>query len=160
MKKILLLLLLSLLQNGYSQTLNYDKYYNQLIQKAQNIGTEMGSNWKKSTQFATRSTNKDIYTLYINGNKVASFCSEFDCRGQITIFKRKLESLPEMMISVLPSNVPKSEVTQIRNGMKTHVNNYINDLNCVCRKEMNPNYRTLTNQNNSNANSNVFLKCL
>ena len=146
MKRYVFLIFLYFLQNSYSQSFNYEKYYSQVMQKAEKLGKEMGEEWVRTSEFATRSTNKEVYVLYLNGSKAAYSADEFGCKGQINIFKGKLESLIESVVSGIPSNVPKSAITEFRNGAKQ----YMNNITCSCKKENNPNYQAYRGNNTTN----------
>ena len=128
------LLILCFLQNGFSQSVNYENYANQMIQKAQNLGSEIAKDLQRTSQFAMRSTNKDIYVLYLNGNKMACFSDEFSCKSQINSIKSRMKGLMENYISSLPRNVSRAEIQK-------SMTNYISNMNFSYRKERNPNYR-------------------
>jgi hypothetical protein len=118
----------------YSQS---QQYANQMLQKASNLSAEINKELQRSSQFAMRSSIKEIYILYLNGNKLAVFADEWSCKAQINSIKLRIESLMESFITGLPRDIPRSEITQIRNSMK----NYLNNMNFTYRKEKNPNYR-------------------
>ena len=133
--------------HSFSQSFNYTQYYNQAMQKAQNIGSEIGKSLQSSSQFAMRPTNKDIYVLYLNGNKMACFSDEWSCKAQINSIKARMESAMESLYNGLPAEIKRQIGNQWRNDIKTAINGF----NFTYRKESNPNYRpssTITNNNN------------
>ena len=109
---------------------DYQRYMNQFINKV----NEMEKEFQRSSQFAMRSTNKDIYVLYVNGNKFACFSDEWGCKAQINSIKLRLESMMEDVIKACPSEYR----SQLRNATK----GAINQMKFSYRREANPNYRT------------------
>jgi len=137
MKRILLiwLFLCFCLQNGYSQSFNYEKYYKQVEQKVNNLEKEL----QYYTQSAMQASNKDIYVLYLNGNNIASFKSESECRTQINKIKSVFNSFSEDALRNA-SDLPASVRNQARSIMEEHTNK----LNFTYNKERNPNYKPTT----------------
>jgi hypothetical protein len=121
-------------QNGFTQSFNYENFANQMIKKANNLGTEIGRNLQQSSQFAMRSTKKEIYILYLDGSKMAVFTDEWSCKSQINSIKSQLRSLMDDFISNAPREAPRADLQKA-------MNNYINSLNFSYRKEINPNYK-------------------
>ena len=127
------MLFLFVCESIYSQSANYQSYLNEMLQKAQSFGTSMRKEYQQKSQLAKRSSNKDIYTLYLNGNELVCFSDELSCQTEISKIKSGIGNLMESFISGLPRSVPRSE---LRNSMK----DYLNSLNFTYRKEANPNY--------------------
>jgi hypothetical protein len=94
---------------------------------------ELDKKLQSGSQFAMRSTVKDIYILYLNGSKVACFSDEFGCKAQINSIKLQIEDIMEGVIK----HLPQPERTQLRNTIRANLNN----MNFTCRKVANPNYK-------------------
>ena len=162
MKKFLLFLVVMMVGNSihsYSQSFDYSRYYNQLMQKAQNMGNEISKESQRMSQLAASSTNKDVYVLYYNGQKMGNFPDELSCKAQINSIKTQLNSYMASIIDGLPA--------QYRTEARNAINGYMNQINFTYRKESNPNYRPpsnlTTNNNGINGNgandmSNYFQK--
>ena len=158
MKKFLLFLSVMLIGNNihsYSQSGDYTRYYNQIMQIASGTGSEISRELQRSSRLAMSSSNKDIYVLYVNGNKVGSFADEWSCKSHINSIKLQINSMVENIVKGLPPEAQRMYGNQCRSAMKT----YINSINFTYRRESNPNYRPsgLSNKNNgvSANNSNM-----
>ena len=137
----------------YSQ-FNHQRYANQWIQKSNELGKELARDLQPSTRFAMRSTNKDIYVLYMDGKKTACFSDEWSCKSQINMIKLRFENLLESAVSGIPSSeISHSEKAELRREIKK----MSNSMNLTYRKEANPNYRGDENVNQGNySNSNNY----
>jgi len=138
MKRYVFLLLVCFSANCYSQSFNEEQYMKQMLQKAEKLSADMRKEWQRTSQFASRPNKKDVYALYINGNKAAYFADEFGCNGQIRVFKIKMESLFSETISNLPND---SKYNRLKAEYRSKGKQYINNINCTCRRENNPNYQ-------------------
>lgn len=136
MKRYFFLLLVFFSLNAFSQSSDYEKYYYQIMQKAEKLGTDMRKEWERTTNSAMQPHKKEVYALYIDGKKAACFADEFACKGQINALKSKMENLMNSAISGMPNDVRKSYGTQ----MQADIKKYVNNINCLCKKESNPNY--------------------
>ena len=137
--KISLLLACFLLfgTKAYCQPHDIQKYQRYANQAQQEIAREMKkimSDLDRSSQFAMRSTNKDIYVLYLEGNEVACFSDEFSCKAQINHFKLRVESIIE---NSFIKNCPAEYRSELRNVIKKELNN----LNFTYKRQANPNYQ-------------------
>lgn len=138
------------------QSFNYKKYEAQVLQKAESLGRELGKDLARTSQFAMRSTKKEIYVLYLNGQMVGCFSDEFACRSQIRNIELRFDNLCESAIKGMPSEVSQSE----RNEMRREVKDFFkNDCKFTYKKENNPNYResgfSSANDNNKGRETNV-----
>ena len=155
MKKLLLTLFVMLVGNNihcYSQSADYTKYFNQLTQKSYNMGAEIGKGLQSSSQFAMRSTNKDLYVLYMDGQKVAYFSDEWSCKAQINKIKMQLENAMSNLVKELPREIQREYGNQFRSEMKSNINR----MNFTYRKEPNPNYRPSESSDFSNKNNGFY----
>ena len=155
MKKFLLTLFVTLVGNNihcYSQSADHIKYFNQISQKASNMGAEISKGLQSSSQFAMRSTNKDLYVLYMDGQKVAYFSDEWSCKAQINKIKMQLENAMSNLVKELPREIQREYGNQYRSEMKSNINR----MNFTYRKEPNPNYRPSESSDFSNKNNGFY----
>lgn len=144
--------------NIYSQSSDYEKYYNQIMQKLQKFGTEIDKDLETSTKLAMMSTHKDMYVLYLNGNQMGCFSDEWTCKAKIQNLKSQYENLTESLIKEFGANFSSNEKAELRKIAKTDVQN----MNFSYRKEANPNYKepisynigNIGNQSNPQFNNN------
>gem|GEM_PF-5388140 len=155
MKKYLIFLAVMLAGNsvhGYSQSADYSRYYNQMMQKAKNLGTNLGNEinreLERCSRLAMNPSNKDIFVLYAGGNKLGSFADEWSCKAHINSIKLQIKSAMEGLLNEAPSDVKRMYGNQYRNA----IGSYINSISFTYRKESNPNYRP-PNANGLNTNN-------
>ncbi|MDR1725991.1 MAG: hypothetical protein LBR28_06350, partial [Bacteroidales bacterium] len=133
--------------------MNVQQYINQFQNKITNIQRQMANELSKSSSVASRSAKKDIYVLYVDGQKLGYFADNFSCKAQATSMKRKMEGLMDDAMKSIPN--------KYAGNIKSQYKSLINNIRCDCRKEQNPNYQYSkstankgTNTKNSNPSTN------
>lgn len=109
------------------------------MKKAEDIGAGIRKEWQRSSQFAMRSSNKEVFVLYLNGQKVACFSDEWSCKSSINSLKMRLEASIANLLKGLPTEVQQKYGNEFRKGIR----NYLNSMKFSYGKESNLNYREL-----------------
>jgi hypothetical protein len=91
--------------------------------------------WDRSRSLATSTNSPNIYSLYINGQHVASFKDNATCTREKNSFQSYIkQTFSQMTNTFSRAGLKGSEFNSIKQQMSKLTN-------CSCRSERNPNYK-------------------